>query len=243
MFSLLSAFQNSVGRKILTGVTGLALTGFLIVHLAGNLTLFAIDYGDPANAFNRYAFFLHDLGFLLIVAEIGLLAIFLIHAYLGVAIYLRKRKSRPEAYATYKSRGGASKHGFSSRTMLISGTLLFVFVVSHVNHFKFGPGWNQEPEYTQVVTVSGEEVVMRDLSKLVFETFNQSSPTGIYYVIAYVGIMLLLGFHLRHGIWSALQSLGAMNKKLAPVIYGVAGVLGLLIALGFLVLPIYIYFL
>lgn len=237
MYSLLTAFQNSVGRKILTGVTGIALTGFLIVHLAGNLTLFTIDYSNADNAFNRYAYFLHDLGLLLIVAEIGLLAIFLIHAYLGIAIYLRKRKARTDAYKQFKTRGGASKQGFSSRTMIVTGIFLLLFTVSHVNHFKFGPGWSGEAEYTQVVNVGGEETQMRDLSKLVGETFQDP-----IYVIVYVGIMILLGFHLRHGIWSALQSLGAMNKKLTPVIYAIAGVLGILIALGFLLLPIWIYF-
>lgn len=243
MYSLLTAFQNSVGRKILTGVTGLALTGFLIIHLLGNLTLFTIDYGNPDNAFNRYAHFLHDLGWLLYVAEAGLLTIFLIHAYLGVAIYLRKKKTRGENYQVVKSRGGASKVGFSSRTMLISGSLLLIFTVSHVNHFKFGPGWSGEPEYTQEMNVGGEQTPVRDLSKLVFETFNRQYEGAIFYVIGYVGIMILLGFHLRHGVWSALQSLGAMNKKLIPVIYAVAGTIGILIALGFLVLPIYIYFL
>lgn len=237
MYSLLTAFQNSVGRKILTGVTGIALTGFLIVHLAGNLTLFTIDYSNADNAFNRYAHFLHELGLLLIVAEIGLLAIFLIHAYLGIAIYLRKRKTRPEAYKQFKTRGGASKQGFSSRTMIVTGILLLLFTVSHVNHFKFGPGWSGEAEYTQVVNVGGEETQIRDLSKLVGETFQDP-----IYVIVYVAIMILLGFHLRHGIWSALQSLGAMNKKLTPVIYAIAGILGILIALGFLLLPIWIYF-
>ncbi|MCH8495041.1 MAG: succinate dehydrogenase cytochrome b subunit [Balneolales bacterium] len=237
MYSLLTAFQNSVGRKILTGVTGIALTGFLIVHLAGNLTLFTIDYSNADNAFNRYAHFLHELGLLLIVAEIGLLAIFLIHAYLGIAIYLRKRKSRPEAYKQFKTRGGASKQGFSSRTMIVTGILLLLFTVSHVNHFKFGPGWSGEAEYTQVVNVGGEETQIRDLSKLVGETFQDP-----IYVIVYVAIMILLGFHLRHGIWSALQSLGAMNKKLTPVIYAIAGILGILIAIGFLLLPILIYF-
>ena len=237
MYSFLTAFQNSVGRKILTGVTGIALTGFLIVHLAGNLTLFTIDYSNADNAFNRYAHFLHELGLLLIVAEIGLLTIFLIHAYLGIAIYLRKRKTRPEAYKQFKTRGGASKQGFSSRTMIVTGILLLLFTVSHVNHFKFGPGWSGEAEYTQVVNVGGEETQIRDLSKLVGETFQDP-----IYVIVYVGIMILLGFHLRHGIWSALQSLGAMNKKLTPVIYAIAGIVGILIALGFLLLPIWIYF-
>jgi len=240
MSSLVTAFQNSVGRKILTGVTGIALTLFLISHLSANLTLFALDPSSLAsgdNAFNRYAMFLKDLGFLLYIVEFGLLAIFLIHAYLGVAIYLRKRKARPEAYEKYKSRGGVSKQGFSSRTMIITGTVLFLFVGMHLKTFKFGPGWNSEPDYTVEVQANGNTVEMRDLSKLTVEIFQSE-----FYVAVYMGIMLLLGFHLRHGIWSALQSLGANNKSLTPIIYSIAGLVGILIALGFFILPIYLYF-
>lgn len=239
MYSLVSAFQNSVGRKILTGVTGIALTLFLITHLSANLTLFTLDLQnlDPDNVFNRYALFLKELGLLLYIAEIGLLLIFLIHAYLGVAIYLRKRKARPEAYAKYKTRGGPSKQGYSARTMIISGIVLFLFVGMHLKTFKFGPGWNEEPEYTTTIVQDGKEVPMRDLSKLTVEVFQSE-----FYVILYMAVMLLLAFHLRHGVWSALQSLGANNKKIQPLLYTVAGVIGVLIALGFFVLPIWIYF-
>lgn len=239
MYSIITAFQNSVGRKILTGVTGLALTLFLIAHLSANLTLFTVDFAnyDPDNAFNRYALFLHDLGWLLYVVEAGLLAIFAIHAYLGIAIYLRKRKARPEAYEKYKTRGGPSKQGYSSRTMIITGSVLLLFTVMHLKTFKFGPGWNSEPEYVTTVTQNGNEVVMRDLSKLTGEVFQNE-----FYVIIYMAIMVMLGFHLRHGIWSALQSLGANNKKLTPFIYTVAGAIGILIALGFFVLPLWLYF-
>lgn len=238
MYSLVTAFQNSVGRKILTGVTGIALTLFLVAHLSANLTLFSIDLQnmDPDNAFNRYALFLKDLGWLLYIVEFGLLAIFLIHAYLGVAIYLRKRKARPEAYEKYKTRGGPSKQGYSARTMIITGTILFLFVGMHLKTFKFGPGWNEEPEYTTTIVQNGKEVPMRDLSKLTVEVFQNEA-----YVIVYMAIMLLLAFHLRHGVWSALQSLGANNKKMTPVLYTVAGIIGVLIALGFFVLPIWIY--
>ena len=238
MYSIVTAFQNSVGRKILTGVTGIGLTLFLITHLSANLTLFALDPSniDPDNAFNRYALFLKDLGWLLYIVEFGLLAIFLIHAYLGVAIYLRKRKARPEAYEKYKTRGGPSKQGYSARTMIITGTILFLFVGMHLKTFKFGPGWNEEAAYTTIIVQDGADVPMRDLSKLTIEIFQDP-----IYVVVYMSVMLLLGFHLRHGIWSALQSLGANNKKLTPLLYTVAGVIGILIALGFFVLPIWLY--
>jgi len=239
MYSIITAFQNSVGRKILTGVTGLALTLFLIAHLSANLTLFTVDFANynPDNAFNRYALFLHDLGWLLYIVEAGLLAIFAIHAYLGIAIYLRKRKARPEAYEKYKTRGGPSKQGYSARTMIITGSVLLLFTVMHLKTFKFGPGWNSEPGYVTTITKDGNTVEMRDLSILTAEVFQNE-----IYVIAYMSIMVLLGFHLRHGIWSALQSLGANNKKLTPLIYTVASAIGILIALGFFVLPLWLYF-
>jgi succinate dehydrogenase / fumarate reductase cytochrome b subunit len=235
MLNLLTAFQNSVGRKLLTGVTGIALVLFLIGHLSANLTLFVVDPSNPDNAFNRYALFLHDLGFLLYVIEFGLAAIFLIHAYIGVSIWLGKRKARPEAYAVTASKGDPSKQSFSSRTMIISGTILFLFMFMHLKTMKFGPGWDTA-DVAYYTTIEGGKQ-MRDLSKLVIEIFADN----LLKVLVYSGVMLMLGFHLRHGIWSALQSLGAMNKKLAPVIYTVAGIIGIAIALGFFVLPIWIY--
>jgi succinate dehydrogenase / fumarate reductase, cytochrome b subunit len=62
------------------------------------------------------------------------------------------------------------------------------------------------------------------------------------YVIGYIAVMILLGFHLRHGVWSAFQSLGANNPRLSPVLYTIGGIFAVLIALGFILLPVYIYF-
>ncbi len=235
MLTLLTAFQNSVGRKLLTGVTGIALVLFLIGHLSANLTLFVIDPAVPDNVFNRYALFLHDLGFLLYIIEFGLAAIFLIHAYIGVAIWLGKRKARPEAYEVTASRGNPSRQSFSSRTMIISGTILFLFMFMHLKTMKFGPGWDTA-DVAYYTTIEGGKQ-MRDVSKLVVEIFKDN----LLKVVIYSGVMLMLAFHLRHGVWSALQSLGAMNKKMAPVLYTVAGIIGVAIALGFFVLPIWIY--
>ncbi|MEX0684692.1 MAG: succinate dehydrogenase cytochrome b subunit [Balneolales bacterium] len=228
MSKVTDIFKSPVGRKLLTGITGLALTLFVIGHLMGNLTLFL-----GADAFNQYASFLHELGWLIYLVEAGLIIFFGFHIYMGISIWLRKRTARPVKYEKYASRGGKSKQTFSSQTMIITGLVLLVFTVVHVNTFKFGAGWAGEPEYTTVV--DGQE--MRDLNKLVFEVFQNE-----FYVIGYVGVMILLGFHLRHGIWSAFQSLGTINNKLSLMIYTAGSILAILIALGFLVLPIWVYF-
>ena len=78
---------------------------------------------------------------------------------------------------------------------------------------------------------------MRDIARLVTEKFQ--SP---WYTFGYVGAMLLLGIHLRHGVWSAFQSLGATNPRLTPVIYSVGALLAILIAAGFFILPLWIFF-
>ncbi|MEX0928585.1 MAG: succinate dehydrogenase cytochrome b subunit [Balneolales bacterium] len=227
MAKVFETLTSPVGRKVLTGVSGLALSLFIIIHLIGNLTLFR-----GPDIFNSYSHFLHGMGWLLYLAEAGLIVFFLVHAYTGISIWWRKRQARPEPYAKYASKGGKSKQTFSSRTMIITGLVLLVFTVVHLNTFKFGAGWSGEAEY--ITEVGGEE--MRDLSKLVFETFQNE-----FYVIGYVGVMVLLGFHLRHGIWSAFQSMGTINNKLSLLIYTVSGIFAVLIALGFLVLPIWIY--
>jgi succinate dehydrogenase / fumarate reductase cytochrome b subunit len=227
---LLDALTSQVGRKLLTGITGVLLVIFVIGHLAGNLQLL---FPDP-EPFNRYTLALHNLGELLIAVEIGLAIIILIHAYIGIAIALRKLKGRKDGYAVYKSKGAPSKQSFSSRSMIITGSILLLFLVIHIVQFRFGPNISSG----FVTQIDGNEA--RDLHRLVVETFA-NPQTGIFWVIFYVGVMVMLGFHLRHGIWSALQSLGAMKPRFSTTIYSIAFILGVLLAVGFLLLPIWIY--
>jgi succinate dehydrogenase / fumarate reductase cytochrome b subunit len=223
---LLAGLTSQVGRKLLTGITGVLLVLFVIGHLSGNLSLLS---SDP-NVFNKYSAFLHGFGSLLYVVEIGLALVILIHAYIGIAISMRKRQARKQGYEVQRSKGGPSKQSISSRTMIFTGLILLIFLVIHLKQFRFGPGIHEG--YSTMA--DGKELY--DLHKLTAETFQ-----NIGWVIVYVGVMILLGFHLRHGIWSALQSLGAMRPKYTPVIYSLALILGILLAVGFLILPIWLY--
>lgn len=220
---LVSFYRSQVGRKIVTGVTGIALMLFIIIHLIANLLLF-LPTGD---AYNQYTQALANMGLLLYVAEIGLLIVLIFHAIVGTSIYLQKRKARPDQYAVHRSAGDPSRLSLSSRSMILTGLVLLVFLVLHLVTFKYGP------QYT--VMVDGQE--MRDLYTLVYEVFK--SPV---YVIAYLIVMILLGFHLRHGFWSALQSLGFINPRNNVGMYTLGTVFAVLMALGFLVIPVWIYF-
>lgn len=248
--ALFRALTSQVGKKLLTGITGLGLTLFVILHMLGNLSYFSGDDG----AYNKYSDFLLGTGPLLYLLEIVLLVAFLLHAYLGIVIYLGKRRARKVGYSKYVSRGEPSLQSASSRTMIFTGIVLSVFLVIHLASFKFGPGIDEgyvanelgvagdvatdEAKIGQeTVETVGNVVVMRDLKRLVTERFQ--SP---FYTFGYMAVMILLGFHLRHGIWSAFQSLGAMSPRARPIVYAIGGLLALGIAVGFLVLPLYIYF-
>jgi succinate dehydrogenase / fumarate reductase cytochrome b subunit len=223
---LTSLYRSPIGKKVTTGITGIALTLFVLVHMTGNLAFFADQTGE---AYNRYSHFLtHQLGFLFYAIEIGLLVIFLLHFTIGINIWLGKRRARPRDYTEYRTAGGPSRQTLSSRSMILTGVILLAFTVWHLVSFKYGT----------VYTVTYDDIgEIRDIALLVREKF-----TTPLYGIGYPVAMLLLAFHLRHGVWSAFQSLGAVRPSATPAVYGAGTLVGLAIGVGFLVLPLAIFF-
>jgi len=223
---LTSLYRSPIGKKVTTGITGIALTLFVLVHMTGNLAFFADQTGE---AYNRYSHFLtHQLGFLFYAIEIGLLVIFLLHFTIGINIWLGKRRARPRDYSAYRTAGGPSRQTLSSRSMILTGVILLAFTVWHLVSFKYGT----------VYTVTYDDIgEIRDIALLVREKF--ATPL---YGIGYPVMMLLLAFHLRHGVWSAFQSLGAVRPSATPAVYGAGTLVGLAIGVGFLVLPLAIFF-
>lgn len=224
---LRAVLWSSVGKKVLMAITGLGMIAFLVVHLAGNLTLLTGD----SDRYNAYSHFLLGFGPLLYAFEIGLAALLLAHAAEGVVVWLDKKRARPDRYAENASAGGPSRMTLSSRTMFWTGLLVLLFTVVHLKTFKFGPG----VEHGYVATVRGEEV--RDLYRLVVEKFQ-----GPGYVAFYAISMVFLGLHLRHGFWSAFQSLGIHHRRLTSWIYGLGVALAVVVAAGYLAIPLWFYF-
>lgn len=209
--------RSPVGKKLLTGITGLGLATFVLVHMAGNLTLFF-----SATAYNQLAQRIESFGPLLYLVELILMLLVAVHAVIGIGIYRGKRQARLSAYSVYESGGAPSRQTIASRSMIFSGLLLGAFLVGHLATFKFGPVYP--------LPGTGD----RDLARLVFETFHRP-----VYTATYVVVLSFLGLHLRHGIWSALQSLGIATK---PGVFAASAVMGGAIALGFIGLPLAIYF-
>ena len=208
MGMLCKFFGSSIGRKVVVALAGLLLCGFLLAHLAGNLFLFAGE-----GAFNHYASVLEHNP-LLPLAELGLLALFLIHIAVTLKLRYENFQARPTAYAEQRSKGGRSA---GSRTMTWTALLVFVFLIVHLKTLKFGDYEN-------------------GLYKLVMTWFQNPVYAG-FYVLA----MVALGLHLSHGVQSLFQTLGLNHPQWTPLILKAGFAFAVVISAGFAVIPLWAF--
>jgi succinate dehydrogenase / fumarate reductase cytochrome b subunit len=215
---LVAFLATGIGRKMLMALTGLALIGFLVLHLAGNLLVFV----GPAS-FNQYS---HELisNPLIYLAEALLLLWFVAHLVTGIQITLQNRGARPTAYQITRRAGHTSHKSVASSTMIVSGLVLLLFVPVHLATFKFGPHYD-------AADLSG----VRDLYRLVAEVFHKPG-----YVAFYIVALTVIGFHLWYGFESAFESLGL---KYTSTLRRVGQLLALALAGGFILIPVVLYFL
>src|SRR3954453_19887908 len=211
-------FSSSVGTKLLIGATGLLLFGYLILHLAGNLMVFA-----GQETFNHYA---HTLisNPLIVPIELVLALIFVVHIYKAVVMWTKNQAARPVAYEEKSWAGYTSRKSIASTTMIWTGLATLVFVIVHVAQIKYGT-WYQ----------IGDPPV-RDLYRTEIEVF--SSP--LWVALSVVG-MVLVRFHLRHGISSAFQSVGANHPVYTKRLVVIGTVIAILIGGGFAIIPLWVY--
>lgn len=218
MENLIFFLKKTIGKKIAVGVTGLGLCLFVLIHMSGNLLIL-----KGAESYNLYAKSLHDF-FLMEFLEWGLLAFFLGHIFLSVLLNLKNLKSKG---AYFKRAKGEKKTSFANRILILQGLVLFVFLVFHLITFKFGAYY--EAMYDGEAT--------RDVYLLVTETFKKFP-----YVLGYVFSLLVLGVHLVHGLSASIRSLGFYHPLYTPWIEKLSFAFGCLVTLGFMGLPLYIYF-
>lgn len=211
--------SSSVGTKLLIGLTGLLLFAYLILHLVGNALIFA-----GADLFNEYS---HRLisNPLLIPIEIGLLLVFLVHIYKTVRMLIANTAARPVRYQKKAYAGHTSRKSFASSTMIASGLIVLVFVLIHVKQFKYGAYYE---------TVSASPV--RDLYRTEIEVFQNP-----LWVAFYVFSTIVVGLHLRHGIASGFQSIGADHPLYTRRLTAIGIVMAIIIGGGLGLIPIVIY--
>ncbi|MDD2942992.1 MAG: succinate dehydrogenase cytochrome b subunit [bacterium] len=210
-------FTSSIGRKVVVAVTGVLLVLFVVMHLLGNLQLFA-----GAEKFNAYAAFLQSMGPGLWVARIGLVVIFLAHIVNAIQLSRESRAARPEGYV-YDNVVQASA---ASRSMAHTGILVLVFVIVHLLHFTLGI---LQPEYYEFLDDQGRH----DVYRMVVSGFQVPA-----FSLAYLFLMAVLGVHLSHGISSVAQTVGLSTMGNRKKIELIGASVAWLIALGYISLPV-----
>ncbi|UFU08336.1 succinate dehydrogenase cytochrome b subunit [Ruania halotolerans] len=222
-------WRSTVVLKVAMAISGLVLVGFLLAHMYGNLKVFA-----GQEAFDEYAHHLRELGEPMLpyagalwLIRIGLLAAIGVHIFSAVTLWRRARAATGgkggSRYASTQAKRG-SQRGYASFTMRWGGVVIILFTVYHLMHFTWNnvaPGGASDSPYERVV--NGFEIW--------------------WVVLSYTVALLAVGFHLRHGIWAGLASLGAnTSQRRRRQLNLLATVVAVVITVGFLLPPFGIFF-
>lgn len=213
-----SFFSFALVQKYLLGITGLGLAFFLLIHVLGNALIFM-----GAKSYNLYAAQLEQN--IMIVLEVGLLLLFLTHVVLAVILTIKNFQARGKKYIIKAS--GDKATAWYHKNLIGQGAIILVFIILHLITFKFG-------SYYEVTY--GDQTV-RDLFRVVVEAF-QNPINVLWYLVA----LLVLCVHLFHGVASSFQSFGFNHPLFNKVIKQVSIIYTILVTVGYLSLPIYIFF-
>ncbi|TQK50581.1 succinate dehydrogenase subunit C [Streptomyces sp. SLBN-118] len=207
---------STVGKKTVMAVSGLIMLGYLVAHVMGNLKVF---FG--AGEFNAYGHWLRTMGepvlhyaWGLWIVRVVLLAAVVGHAVSAYQLSRRDVRARPVQYAHKRRRAG-----YATRTMRWGGIILALFIVWHLLDLTtLTVNENAQPGHPY------ENVVAT------FSTW--------YGDVIYIVAMLAVGLHVRHGFWSAAQTLGVGNATRDRVLKCLANVLALVLTVGFISVPV-----
>ncbi|MEU5788912.1 succinate dehydrogenase cytochrome b subunit [Micromonospora purpureochromogenes] len=213
-----SPIRSNVGLKAVMAVTGILLVLFLVVHMLGNLKIFTGE-----TSFDHYAHWLRDIGspllphtwYLWIQRTVLTLAV-VAHIVAATVLARRARAARPVKYAHRKKIQGS----YAARTMRWGGVIILLFVIYHILDLTTGhlnPQGDASNPYGNVVA--------------------DFAPERWYVTLFYTLAIVTVGFHLRHGIFSALRSLGQQTPKGERRNRAIALVVAVGLCVGYLVVP------
>lgn len=201
------------------GLTGLIWAGFVLGHMAGNMLILV-----SPDMYNAYGHAVTSNKILLYGTEIILVLALITHVALAIKLTIENRASKGQK--TSQATNGAKRSSLASRTMIIQGTIILVFIISHLWTFKYGTYYE--------TTVDG--VQMRDLARLLREVFHKPEVVG-WYVLS----LLLLSAHLKHGFGSSFQSFGLLHPAYQCKIKAASWAYAVIVTLGFLSQPLYVF--
>lgn len=215
-------WRTTIGKKYVVAITGVILALFIVAHVLGNLKAIQ-GTGDGQPPVDHYAEWLRDVGDPVIPHEGALWAtraILLIALLLHIAaisqLWARNRAARPPGTPKPRRQRGS----LAARYMTFTGLLILAFVVFHILHFT-------------TRTIQPEPVIEGTVYLNMHQAFQLWWLTAIY-----VGVTLLLGLHLWHGLWSGAQTAGVDNPDRNWFWRRLASGITLAVVVGFAIVPV-----
>tara|TARA_Y100000591_G_scaffold303356_1_gene299188 strand:+ start:225 stop:890 length:666 start_codon:yes stop_codon:yes gene_type:complete len=215
-------FSSRIFQKALAALSGGFLVLFLIGHLAGNLQLF-IPGELGQKQFNAYALFMTTNPAVIVLSYVTYTSIFL-HLVFTLYLTLQSRKARP---VKYLAKSGSANSTWSSRNMAFLGTMLLIFLIIHLRSFWYEMHFGD---------IGIDKWGNKDLHTVTTTAFKNIFYTG-FYIIS----MIMLAFHLHHGVESAFQTLGLNTLKYERTISFLGKGIAVFIPLIFATIPIMLY--
>jgi succinate dehydrogenase / fumarate reductase cytochrome b subunit len=210
--------RSSVALKILMAVTGILLILFLYAHMIGNLKIF---FGETP--FDHYAHWLRTIGnpilpygWYLWIQRGGLTLIVVGHIVAATILARRASKARPVKYAHRPKVQGS----YAARTMRWGGVIILLFIVYHLLDLT-----------TLTINPNGVD------GKVYDNVVADFAPGRWYVTLFYTLAIVAIGFHLRHGIFSAVRTLGQQTARGERIARSSALVLSLVLVVGYLSVP------
>jgi len=219
-------FRSSLGKKYVMAVSGFVMFLFVIGHLAGNLQIFL-----GPEAINKYGHFLQSNPELIWPARLFLLLMLVLHIWAAIRLSAENKSARPVGYADWKPAGST----YASRTMLMSGIIIFVFVIYHLLHFTLqnqAVNFVSDPQLANFRNLE-DPAKRHDIFTMMVAGFN-----NIWVSAFYILGMALLCLHLSHGAGAMFQSIGWKNQAYGPILDKAARIVAGLIFLGYISIPI-----
>ncbi|MFU1859274.1 MULTISPECIES: succinate dehydrogenase cytochrome b subunit [unclassified Sphingobacterium] len=248
-------FSSSIGKKLIMSLTGIFLCLFLVVHLVGNLQLFKDDAGL---AFNKYAYFMTHFTPIKVVSYL-LYASVIVHVIYAITLSMKNKAARPIGYAKYD---GQANSKWNSRNMGILGTVILVFLATHMSNFWWKFHNDQVPYIEYRTDLATGQTTARELQASEFHDYQETVENNVQILKArdlykqvdfafknvalvalYIIAMAALAFHLIHGFQSAFQTLGFNHRRYIGIIRAIGvWVFGVLIPIGFAIMPLFFFF-
>ena len=215
-------FSSKIFQKALAAFSGAFLVLFLVGHLVGNLQLF-IPGELGQKQFNAYALFMTTNPAVIALSYVTYTSIIL-HSILTVYLVIKSKLARP---IKYQVSSGNSNSSWASRNMAFLGTMLLIFIIIHLRSFWYEMHFGD---------IGLDKWGNKDLHTVTVSAFQ-----NIFYTGFYILSMLMLAFHLSHGVGSAFQTLGLNTSKYEKSITFFGKGIAIIIPLIFATIPIALY--